>query len=275
MAADRSITAVRGRGVAVAYGRKLALAPSDVTVPSGVVAAVIGPNGSGKTTLLNAISGLVELSAGHLEVFGGPPAMDARRVAYVLQSTRVNEFLPITVLEAVRMGRYSHRGLVGRFRDEDHQAVQSAMDLVGITDLAWRHLDVLSGGQRQRVFVAQGLVQRAPLLLLDEPTTALDIVSRDRISRAIAAERERGTTVIFTTHDLAEARTADWVIVVAGQVIAAGPPDQVCRPDVLGHAYGARFIVTAQGSLLVDDTHHAVSPPGTAHHAPRSPGRQP
>jgi ABC-type Mn2+/Zn2+ transport system ATPase subunit len=278
MPADRFTMAIRGCGIAVAYGSKLALAPSDVTVPAGVVAAVIGPNGSGKTTLLNAITGLTELSAGHLEVLGEPPGVDVRRVAYVLQSTRVNEFLPITVLEAVRMGRYSHRGLIGRFREEDHHAVRSAMDRLEIAELARRHLDTLSGGQRQRVFVAQGLAQGlaqgAPLLLLDEPTTALDVVSRERIARAIAAERERGTTVVLTTHDLAEARAGDWVIVVAGRVIAAGPPDEVCTPDVLGRAYGARFVVTDQGSVLVDDAHHAMHRPTSAQSPPRSPGRQ-
>jgi manganese transport system ATP-binding protein len=274
MPADRLTMAIRGRGVAVAYGSKLALAPSDVTVPAGLVAAVIGPNGSGKTTLLNAITGLAELSAGHLEVFGEPPGVDVRRIAYVLQSTRVNEFLPITVLETVRMGRYSQRGLIGRFREEDHHAVRSAMDRLEIAELARLHLDVLSGGQRQRVFVAQGLAQGAPLLLLDEPTTALDVVSRERIARAIAAERERGTTVVLTTHDLAEARAADWVIVVAGRVIAAGPPDEVCTPDILGRAYGARFVVTDQGSVLVDDAHHATQRPSSAQSPPRFPGRQ-
>lgn len=273
MPADRFTMAIRGCGIAVAYGSTLALAPSDVTVPAGVVAAVIGPNGSGKTTLLNAITGLAELSAGHLEVFGEPPGVDVRRIAYVLQSTRVNEFLPITVLEAVRMGRYSHRGLVGRFREEDHHAVLSAMDRLEITELARRHLDLLSGGQRQWVFVAQGLAQGAPLLLLDEPTTALDVVSRERIARAIAAERERGTTVVLTTHDLAEARAADWVIVVAGRVLAAGPPGEVCTPDILGHAYGARFVVTDHGSVLVDDAHHATQRPRSAQSPPRSPGR--
>lgn len=272
MPADRFTTAIRGRGMAVAYGSKLALAASDVTVPAGLVAAVIGPNGSGKTTLLNAMTGLAELSAGHLEVFGEPPGVDVRRIAYVLQSTRVNEFLPITVLEAVRMGRYSQRGLLGRFREEDHHAVRSAMDRLEIAELARLHLDVLSGGQRQRVFVAQGLAQGAPLLLLDEPTTALDVVSRERIARAIAAERERETTVVLTTHDLAEARAADWVIVVAGRVLAAGPPGEVCTPDILGRAYGARFVVTAQGSVLVDDAHHAR--PRSAQSPPRSPGRQ-
>jgi ABC-type Mn2+/Zn2+ transport system ATPase subunit len=253
---DESSTAVRARGVTVVYDGSLALGASDMVVPAGRVTAVIGPNGSGKTTLLNAIAGLVTPSAGHLEVLGDAPAAGSRQVAYVLQSTKVNDFLPITVLEAVRMGRYAHHGLIGRFTAADHEAVRSALQRLDITGLARRHLGSLSGGQRQRVFVAQGLAQRAPLLLLDEPTTALDVVSRDQIARAITSERQRGVTVVLTTHDLAEARTADWVVVVAGRVVAAGPPAQACTPDVLGLAYGARFVVTDRGSVLVDDAHH-------------------
>jgi ABC-type Mn2+/Zn2+ transport system ATPase subunit len=270
---DRSTVAVRGHAVTVAYGEQLALSASDVEIPAGRVTAVIGPNGSGKSTLLNAISGLVALSAGCLEVLGGAPAAGSRRVAYVLQSTRVSEFLPITVLEAVRMGRYAHRGLIGRFTAADHEAVRSAMDRLDITDLARRHLGTLSGGQRQRVFVAQGLAQRAPLFLLDEPTTALDVVSRNQITRAIAAERDRGVTVVLTTHDLAEARTADWVVVIAGRVVAAGTPVDVCTPDVLGLAYGARFVVTDRGSVLVDDAHHEPAASSPERGTPRAAGR--
>ncbi len=254
-----STPAIRGRGMAVAYGDTLALAASDVDMPAGQVTAVIGPNGSGKTTLLNAVSGLVPLAAGRLEVLGESPPANRRRIAYVLQATRVNEYLPITVLEAVRMGRYAHRGLIGRFTAADHRAVREAMDLLEITDLARRHLGALSGGQRQRVFVAQGLAQEAPIALLDEPTTALDVVSRDRIASAIRAERDRGTTVVLTTHDLEEARAADWVVVVAGRVVAAGPPVDVCKPDVLEPAYGARFIETERGSVLFDDAHHRAT----------------
>ncbi len=260
MAAIRSEPAVRGHGLVVAYGAHLALAASDVEIPRGQVTAVIGPNGSGKSTLLNAISGLVTPSDGHLEVLGHPAGAQPHRIAYVLQSTKVSDFLPVTVLETVRMGRYAHRGLTRWFTAADHRAVEDALALLDLTDLAHRHLGTLSGGQRQRAFVAQGLAQHAALILLDEPTTALDVVSADRITQAIAAERERGATVVLTTHDLAEARTADHVVVVAGRVVAAGPPDEVCNPEVLGLAYGARFVVTDQGSVLVDDAHH------TGHH---------
>lgn len=262
MPGGRCAAAVRARGVAAAYGDRVALAASDLEVPAGRLAAVIGPNGSGKTTLLHLVAGILPALEGELEVLGEAPRGGSRRVAYVLQSTQVSAFLPITVLEAVRMGRYAHRGLTGRFTDEDHEAVRSALERLGAAHLARRHLGTLSGGQRQRVFVAQGLAQQAPLVLLDEPTTGLDVVSREHIADAIAAERERGTTLIVTTHDLAEARAADWVVVVAGRVVAAGPPEDVCTPDVLELAYGARFVVADGRSILVDDAHHDVAAPG-------------
>ncbi|MFP5332802.1 MAG: metal ABC transporter ATP-binding protein, partial [Acidimicrobiia bacterium] len=197
------MTAIIGKGVAARYDGTEVLAPSDFTNPSGAITALIGPNGSGKSTLLSLIAGLHPLSAGTIDI---PPIGDRpRRLAYVFQSTRVNENLPVTVREVVAMGRYPTTGPRRRFTPEDHRVVDEAMRRMDITAIAGRHLKELSGGQRQRVFVAQGLAQDHDLLLLDEPTTGLDLPSARAIDDVIHDEHSRGCTVIVTTHDLSEA----------------------------------------------------------------------
>jgi manganese transport system ATP-binding protein len=248
--------AARGTGVVLAYGGQTAVEASDFSIPAGRLTAIIGPNGSGKSSLLNALAGLLLPRRGDLAVLGRPPGKTRRRVAYVLQSTKVNEVMPITVRETVAMGRYALLGPWGFLRGPHRRAYLEAMERLEIADLAGRHLHELSGGQRQRVFVAQGLAQQAELLLLDEPVTGLDLVSVDRIRAAVADEIERGTTVVVTTHDVAEANRADHVILMSGRVHAEGPPARALHPDRLSEAYGVGIIHLEDGSLVLDDAHH-------------------
>lgn len=252
--------AVVGRGVVVAYDGTVALQGSDFVVPTGSVTSVIGPNGSGKSTVLNAIAGLAPPSRGSLEVLGGCPDDRHDRVAYVLQATRMNERLPVTVREVVAMGRYAQRGMFQRLSRDDRVAVEEAMERLQIADLAHRHLRELSGGQRQRVFVAQGLVQRADLLLLDEPLTGLDIPSHERIDHVIEEERDRGATLVVTTHDVAEAGRTDHVLLMGGRVLREGPPGDVLTDEGLSEAYGAQLLHVHE-PMAVDDPYHTPVPP--------------
>ena len=245
--------AVIARDLVLAYGERVALTASDFDIPAGGLTALIGPNGSGKSTILNAIAGLLEPSSGRLAVLAGPRRLAA--IAYVLQSTAVNGAMPVTVREVVGMGRYGSLGPFRRFAPRDRALCAAAMERLAITELASRHLDELSGGQRQRVFVAQGLAQAADLLLLDEPITGLDLPSTERIRSAIQAERRRGVTVVLTTHELADAAAADWVLLLAGRVVAAGPPDEVLVPGRLSEAYGVTFLAHG-GRLMIDDPAH-------------------
>jgi len=235
----------------------LALAPSSFQLPQGAVTAVIGPNGSGKSTLLNLLAGLLLPVSGTLEVLGSPARDSTDQIAYVLQATNVNETLPISVREVVTMGRYAARGMVGRMAAEDRLAVNSAMEALGLADLARRSLHQLSGGQRQRVFVAQGLAQDHRLLLLDEPLTGLDLVSAAAIEQVIMEERSAGRTVVMTTHDVSQALAADWAILMAGRVVAFGPPMEALSPENLALAYGIKVVQGADGRFVVDDPAHA------------------
>ncbi|WP_051389353.1 zinc ABC transporter ATP-binding protein AztA [Arthrobacter sp. 35W] len=200
----------------------------DLRIPRGQATAVIGSNGSGKSTLLSLLAGTVRPQKGavrHL-VEGG--------CAMVVQRSSVDDRLPMSVRRCVEMGRWADRGPWGRLRPRDREVVADSMERLGIASLADRQLGELSGGQRQRALVAQGLAQRAGLLLLDEPAAGLDAVAQQWISEAVAAEVARGATVVQATHDLQQAAGADYCVVLdAGRLVAAGPPGQVLAQNRL------------------------------------------
>lgn len=267
MPTPTSSPAVVARDLTLAYGENVALSRATFELPAACVTAIIGPNGSGKTTLLRALSGLERPSVGVLEVLGRPAGSQRRAVGHVMQAQTVNDAVPLTVLETVRMGRYAARGLLGRLRTQDHEAVDDAITRMDVGDLVHRHLSELSGGQRQRVFVAQGLAQQADLLLLDEPVTGLDLVSQDRIDQAVRDEIDRGRTVVMTTHDVATAAEADHVLLLATHVVAAGSPETVLVEEHLSHAYGGTAFRTAEGTLVIGDPHvHGATVRGHEHH---------
>jgi ABC-type Mn2+/Zn2+ transport system ATPase subunit len=154
------------------------------------------------------------------------------------------------------MGRYAHTGPWRRISADDRTAVERAIEAVGLGAIAGRPLHDLSGGQRQRAFVAQGLAQEADLLLLDEPITGLDLVSRQHILDAMAGERAAGRTVVVSTHDLGDAADTDHLLLLAGRVVASGPPAAVLTEDHLAQAYGGHFLRVGGSTLILDDHAH-------------------
>lgn len=251
-------------GLSLGYGTHVAVRPSGFAIPHRQVTAIIGPNGSGKSTLLNALAGVVTPRSGALTVLGRAPGGRHPRVAYVMQSMAFPAGTPITVREAVGMGLYPALGWFRRPDAAQRERVRDSMERLRITDLAKRHLDELSGGQRQRVYVAQGLTQPHDALLLDEPLTGLDIVSARTIDEIIHSERDRGHAVVLTTHDLDEARAADWVILMNGRIIAAGPPAEVLTRRNLEVAYGLGSLHASEGTF-VDDPHAENTRPERDH----------
>ncbi|MEX2324250.1 MAG: metal ABC transporter ATP-binding protein [Nitriliruptoraceae bacterium] len=255
-AGPRSDVAVDVHNLTVRFDDVTAVAGATVALPTGSLTAIIGPNGSGKSTLLSAIAGLVAPSRGSVRVHGQPPAATHARIAYVMQSTVDNAAVPLTVRETVRMGCYARTGMFGRLRADDRAAVDDAISRMDIADISERQLRELSGGQRQRAYVAQGLAQRADVLLLDEPITGLDFVTQQIITDVIAAERERGHTVVVTTHDVGTARAADLVLLMATEVVAFGASADTLTPDLLMRAYGGHIHVLDDGTVVLDDPHH-------------------
>ncbi len=234
----------------VRYGAIEAVRNANLTFHAGELVAVIGPNGSGKSTLLATVSGLVKPTRGRVTVHA------PHGVAHVLQATVANEAVPLTVLETVRMGAYGRRGGFRRLTAEDRTAVEAAITRMRIDDLRNRQLYELSGGQRQRVYVAQGLAQRADVLLLDEPITGLDLLTQETITTVVDEERAAGRTVVLTTHDVGTARLADTAVLMNTRVRATGPPDQALSPQHLAGAYGGHVHELDDGTLVLDEPHH-------------------
>ena len=246
--------AIIGQDLVLRYRHTIGLDKSNFEIPDGAITALIGPNGSGKSTLLNGIAGLLEPASGALTV---NPLGDARRtISYVLQGTKVNDALPVTVREVVAMGCYAGKGAFRSMSDADRGVVDRAMDRMSVKYLANQHLSQLSAGQRQRAFVAQGLAQDHDILLLDEPVTGLDLVSAQAIDDVIHDEQSHGCAVVMTTHSLAEATVADHVILLSGTVVATGTPEEVLTIENLTKAYGAALLHVDGERLFIDDPHH-------------------
>ena len=207
------------------------------------LACLLGPNGSGKTTFLRLLAGLLEPCAGHISLAGTPlseypRAALARRVAYVPQETAPS--FGFTALETVLMGRSPHTGALGFETAGDWHVARQALRETDAEEFAGRCLDELSGGQRQRVIIARALAQEPDLVLLDEPTSFLDLRHQHAIFgllRRLVAER--GMTVISVSHDvnLAAAYADDIAVLSRGKVAAAGSPHEVLKPGMLSAVY--------------------------------------
>jgi ABC-type Mn2+/Zn2+ transport system ATPase subunit len=236
--------------VCVHYGAVVALAPTSLSIPPGQSVALVGANGSGKSTLLGVLAGLLRPTSGSVVRRRGVIT------AFVAQHQEQHRWMPLSVTEVVRMGRYGERGLLGRLRADDRQAVAEGIERMQVGDLVRKPFGDLSGGQRQRVLVAQALASRPDLLLLDEPITGLDLTSQQLILDVVADERDRGTSVVLSTHHLGEARQADRVLLLAGCVMADGAPNDVLRPDLLAEAFGNRMVSTDGGAVVIDDHGH-------------------
>jgi len=240
--------AVQLTDVHVDYGPIHAVGDLSLDLPTGASIAIIGPNGSGKSTLLKVIGGVLDPTSGSCDTF-------SQSVAIVLQSTDVDKSVPLTVRDVVSMARYPRLGLLRRPNATDRAAVRSAMERLEIDDLANRQIHHLSGGQRQRAFVAQGLAQEAPILLLDEPITGLDVRSRSIITEVLDDEQAAGRTVVTTTHNFEDASRCDLVLLLATQFVAFGTPDEVFTEEHLRTAFGGRFVKVGD-TMILDDPHH-------------------
>ncbi|MFJ2296921.1 zinc ABC transporter ATP-binding protein AztA [Streptomyces sp. NPDC087894] len=219
---------VRLDGVTAGYPNRTVLDQLTMQIPALTTTAVVGPNGSGKSTLLGVIAGVIRVTAGKVE-----HGTD-KRVAYVTQRSNVANVLPLTVRDAVSMGRWGHRGLWRRLTRRDQDVVESSMSRLGISSLAHRQLGELSGGQRQRAFVAQGLAQEADLLLLDEPATGLDATAQQLIADVLAEVAGEGLTVVQATHDLEVARSAGHLLLLRdGRLRAEGDPRELLTGDAI------------------------------------------
>ena len=217
------------RDLKVRYDRVLALDGVSFALETGQALGIVGPNGSGKSTLLKTIAGLVEPTAGSVDVFGKPPhRLPAGTIAYVPQIEAVDWNFPADVYDVVAMGRFPRMRPLARFSKHDREMVDTALDALRLGDLRHRHISQLSGGQQQRAFVARAIAQEPRLLLLDEPTTGVDAATEDALCAIVRALVAGGLPVLMSTHDLD--RASEWfdrLMVLDRHVLAEGTPAAV------------------------------------------------
>lgn len=240
---------ISAENLAAGYGRGAVLAELNLDIPERRFTALMGANGSGKSTLLRSLAGLIRPLAGTIRLGGRPLAGFttrelARQVSVLAQGPVAPDGL--TVLDLVRQGRYPHRNLFGRWSAADDAACEEALQLTQMTELADRPLDSLSGGQRQRAWIAMTLAQQSTLLLLDEPTTFLDLAHQIEVMELLVRlVRMRGKTVIAVLHDLNQAaRHADHMVLLKkGRISAAGAPGAVMTAQMIAQVFGVAAAV--------------------------------
>ncbi|MEJ2691289.1 MAG: ABC transporter ATP-binding protein, partial [Deltaproteobacteria bacterium] len=238
-------------GISLSYGATRVVANVSFAVAAGEFFIILGPNGAGKSSLLKLIAGIEKADGGEIRVLGKPLSSYstrdlAREIAMVAQQAPID--FPFSVAETVLMGRSPHLGLLGLEGEKDFAIAEEAMRFTEVTHLAQRRLDQLSGGERQRVMIARAICQEPKIILLDEPTTALDPAHQVRIMDLMERFRqEKTTTVLMVSHDLNLASMyADRLLLLKeGKVMVIGSPSEVITPDCIRKSYDC--------DLLIDD----------------------
>lgn len=255
--------------ISVRYpGGHLALHDASLHLSGGTICGLVGVNGSGKSTLFKAIMGFLTPAAGAVRIAGLPvrAAQKRRLVAYVPQAEEIDWAFPVSVRDVVTMGRYGHMGFLRIARAADRQAVDRALARVGMGDLAERQIGELSGGQRKRAFLARALAQEAPIVLLDEPFTGVDVTSESSILELLREMRAEGRLLLVSTHNLGSVpEFCDQVALIRRTVLAHGPTGEVFTRENLARAFGgvlrhfnfdAQAVAAArqgQGVMIVSD----------------------
>ncbi|HYH13533.1 MAG TPA: ABC transporter ATP-binding protein [Thermomicrobiales bacterium] len=230
--------------ISLTYDTTTVVTDLDLTIEEGTITTIIGPNGCGKSTMLRALARLMKPSGGSVLLDGQAihemPSRDvARRLGLLSQQAQVPA--GVTVEELAHRGRYPHQSFLQPPTARDATAVEHALELAGMTSLRHRQVNELSGGQRQRAWIAMALAQETPMLLLDEPTTYLDIAHQLEVMELVERlNREEGRTIVMVLHDINDAaRVSDRLVAMRdGRIIGDGPPSEVLNPELLTELFG-------------------------------------
>ncbi|MFD4029827.1 ABC transporter ATP-binding protein [Streptomyces sp. NPDC058637] len=239
------VARLAAEGVTVGYGSRTVIDGLDVAIPPGVITTIIGPNGCGKSTLLRTLTRLLKPAAGSVvldgEDIGRLKTRDvAKKLGLLPQAPVAPEGL--TVSDLVARGRHPHQSWLRQWSSDDADVVERALAMTGVSELADRPVDSLSGGQRQRVWISMTLAQGTDLLLLDEPTTYLDLAHAIDVLDLVDDLHESGCTVVMVLHDLnlATRYSDNLVVMKAGSILAQGHPRDVITAELLHEAFGLR-----------------------------------
>ncbi|MGQ4527195.1 ABC transporter ATP-binding protein [Dermabacteraceae bacterium P13136] len=247
-AASASEPGLHARAVRVSYDRREVLHGVDLGITPGTFTAIIGPNACGKSTLLRSMARVLPLADGHITLDGDaihrlPSRKLALRLGLLPQSATAPD--GITVADLVSRGRSPHTGPLRQWSNDDEAAVSAALRATGVTELAQARVDELSGGQRQRVWIALLLAQQTEYMLLDEPTTYLDVSHQFEVLRLLQGFKRDGKTVVTVLHDLNQAaRFADRLVAMKdGRVVSQGAPEEVLTADLVTEVFGLPCLV--------------------------------
>ena len=246
------------KGVTCGYEGSVVLEDVNLNIMRGEFVGLLGPSGSGKTTLLRSILAAVDIYSGEVLVEGRSVKEHRPRIGYVPQLETIDWNFPVTVEQTVMMGRTADNRLFPWFGREEWDMARQIMESLGIAHLEKRHSRELSGGQQQRVFLARALVTSPSLLLLDEPSSGVDLKTRDEIMHLLDELNHQDTTIIMTTHEInAVAAHLPWVVCLNGRILAEGPPGEVFTPETLKLTYNADIpVIEYEGLTLVAELPH-------------------
>lgn len=233
-----STSCVIAHNLDIGYQGEVIVPDVNFELTCGQSLALVGINGSGKTTLLKTIVGLLPPIKGEIRVLGNQPGRNPHQLAYLSQYHEAGFILPLRVKDVVQMGRFTDKGLFGRMTAEDERIINYSLERMGVEGLRDSPLRLLSGGQQQRVYMAQVLARQADLIVLDEPTSSLDAAGRELFSRIMDDERKRGAMIIIATHDIRLASECNQAMLLAHEVVAVGPGEEILTPDTLLKTFG-------------------------------------
>lgn len=236
---------LRVKNLCAAYERKEILHKVNLQIPAGKITVLAGPNGCGKSTLLKTMSGMIEKTGGEVwiqekTIDSYTPEERAQKIAYLPQSRNVPD---ISVKRMVLHGRFPYLKYPRRYRKEDMQIAQKAIEEVGMEAFSSHNMNTLSGGMQQKVYIAMALAQDTPIIMMDEPTSFLDIVYQMKLMQIARELADRGKTVVLVLHDISMAlRTADQMIVLKDGIIRGdGTPEEVFDSGVLDEVFGLKI----------------------------------
>lgn len=242
--------ALSTKGLTLGYGETSIISELDLSIPKGEITVLIGSNGCGKSTLLRSLARLLKPQEGSVVLDGQEIAkMPTRKIAKQLAILPQTSIAPegLTVLQLVKQGRYPHQSWLQQWSEKDEEAVFGALEATGLTDLAERKVDSLSGGQRQRAWIAMTLAQDTDIILLDEPTTYLDLTHQiDILDLLYDLNQTKKRTIVMVLHDLNLAcRYADHIVAIHDRkVYKQGVPNDIITPDLMHAVFGLQCQVT-------------------------------
>ncbi|MCC7091696.1 MAG: metal ABC transporter ATP-binding protein [Nitrosomonas sp.] len=240
--------------ITAGYERCIVLNDLSLTIATGQLAGIVGPTASGKSTLLRIILGIHPVNSGQIRLFNKPAnKIHPGTVGYVPQLSSVDWNFPVTVEEVIAMGLNTHGRVMPWLNKQERATIQSLASRLGVENCLKNHISDTSGGQRQRTFLARALINNPQLLILDEPTSGVDIKTQHEILHLLNDLNREGMTILLTTHDLnAVASHLPWVICFNRSVIAQGRPADIFTNDILTQTYGGDIVIVKhQGHLLI------------------------